>query len=211
MVKEVNVRVKREYFRHEPEVSSLLTSLHGRVFIDIGANVGYYSFLLHNNFELIIAIEPHPKNVRIIQQVKEKYGYHKVNILQRAVSDKDGETKLYLGSHCGGHGLLDIFPYSPQEDRHIVHRLKKSFLPVHATTLDTLLQTLGSADLVKVDVEGAEWKVLEGANKAMHKIKSWLIELHDLTRKEELENLMKSFNYKAKWIDFRHLYLRKTS
>ena len=211
MVKEVNVRAKREYFRHEPEVSSLLTSLHGRVFIDIGANVGYYSFLLHNNFELIIAVEPHPKNVRIIQQVKEKYGYHKVNILQRAVSDKDGETKLYLGSHCGGHGLLDIFPYSPQEDRHIVHRLKKSFLPVHATTLDTLLQTLGSADLVKVDVEGAEWKVLEGANKVMHKIKSWLIELHDLTRKEELENLMKSFNYKAKWVDFRHLYLWKTS
>jgi FkbM family methyltransferase len=211
MVKEVKLRVKRKYLRHEPEVSSLLTTLHGRVFIDVGANVGYYAFLLHNNFELIIAVEPHPKNFQIIQRVKEKYGYHKVNILPRAVSNKDGETRLYSGSHCGGHGLLNVFPYSPQEHRHIIQRLKPTFLPVHAVTLNTLLQTVESVDLVKVDVEGAEWKVLEGANKVRHKIKSWLIELHDLTRKTELEDLMKSFDYKAKWVDFRHLYLWKTS
>lgn len=72
MVTEVKLRVKRKYFRHEPEVSSLLTTLHGRVFIDIGANVGYYSFLLHDNFEKIIAVEPHPKNTHLIRKVKEK-------------------------------------------------------------------------------------------------------------------------------------------
>ena len=82
MVKEVRLRVKRKYFRHEPEVSSLLTTLHGRVFIDIGANVGYYSFLLHDNFDKIIAVEPHPKNVQLIRKVKEKYRYQSQHIAE---------------------------------------------------------------------------------------------------------------------------------
>jgi len=186
-----------------------LISKRGCLFIDIGANVGYYSFLLHDNFNSIFAIEPHPKNVQLIQKVKEKYGYHKVNILSKAVSNKDGETRLYLGSHRGGHSLLNIFPYSPQEHRHIIRRLKTTSLTVCVITLNTLLQTVESVDLVKVDVEGAEWKVLEGANEVMHKIKSWLIELHDLTRKTELQNLMKSFGYKLKWVDFKHLHAWK--
>ena len=209
MIEEVERRVKRKGFRHEPAVSSFLENKKGSLFIDIGANIGYYSFLLHNNFDMILAVEPHPKNIGIIEGVKEKYGYNKVTSLSVAVSNRDGKAKLYFGRHCGGHSLLNVFPYSPQEHRHTIRKLKSTFFTVQAVTLNTLLQTIESVDLVKVDVEGAEWKVLGGANEVMQKIKSWLIELHDLTRKTELEDLMKSFDYKVKWVDFRHLYAWK--
>ena len=198
MVKDVKLRVKRKYFRHEPEVSSLLTTLHGRVFIDIGANVGYYSFLLHDNFDKIIAVEPHPKNVQLIQKAKEKYRYDKVSILPRAVGNKTGKTKLYLGSHRGGHSLL--------QSRRFIQKPNLNYITVKAITLDFLLRTYSNVDLVKVDVEGAEWKVLDGAKDVMNKINAWLIELHDLTRKTELENLMKSFDYKVKWVSSKHVY-----
>lgn len=192
MVEEVEARIKRKYFRHEPEVSSLLTTLHGQLFIDIGANVGYYSFLLHDNFDRIIAVEPHPNNVRLMRRVKEKYGYPKVNILLKAISNKDGESKLYLGSHRGGHSL--------------VKKPTSNCITIGATTLDFLLRTYRNVDFVKVDVEGAEWKVLDGAGNVMNKIKSWMIELHDKTRRSELENLLKSYDYKVKWVDFNHIY-----
>lgn len=201
MVKEVRLRVKRKYFRHEPEVSSLLTTLHGRVFIDIGANVGYYSFLLHDNFDKIIAVEPHPKNVQLIQKVKEKYGYPKVSILPRAIGNKKGKTKLYLGSHCGGHSLL--------QSGRFIQKPNLNYIAVKTMTLDFLLRTHSNVDLVKVDVEGAEWKVLDGARDAMNKTNAWLIELHDSTRKTELEDLMKSFNYKVKWVSSKHVYAWK--
>jgi len=36
----------------------------------------------------------------------------------------------------------------------------------------------------------------------MDKIKSWLIELHDLARRKELEDSMKSYGYNVRWIDY---------
>jgi len=198
MVKEVKRRVKRKYFRHEPEVSSLLTALHGRVFIDIGANVGYYSFLLHDNFNKIIAVEPHPRNVQLIQKAKKKYTYHKVSVLPWAVSNKRGKTKLYLGSHRGRHSLF--------QGEGFMQKPNLNYITVKAITLDFLLRTYSNVDLVKVDVEGAEWNVLNGAKDVMNKINAWLIELHDLSRKREVENLLKSFNYKVKWISTKHVH-----
>lgn len=192
MAKEVELRVKRKYFRHEPAVSSFLINKHGRLFIDIGANVGYYSFLLHNNFDTILAVEPYLRNVRIIEMVKEKYGYNKVNILSTAISDKDGKSKLYFGSHRGEHSLIP--------------KSESNYLNVNTITLDSLLKAYGNIDLIKLDVESAEWKVLDGAKNVMSKIKSWLIELHNTTRKNELEDLLKFYGYNVMWVDFNHIY-----
>jgi hypothetical protein len=47
---------------------------------------------------------------------------------------------------------------------------------------------------------------LARALKVMNNIKSWLIELHDLTRRKELENSMKSYGYNVRWIDWNHIY-----
>jgi len=197
MAKEVKLRVKRKYFRREPVVSSFLINKHGHIFIDIGANFGYYSFLLHNNFDTILAIEPYIGNVRVIEIAKEKYGYNRVNILPTAISDKDGKAKLYLSSFCCGHSL--------------VPKLKSNHINVNTITLDSLLKTSSDIDLIKVDVEGAEWEVLNGTKNVMSKIKSWLIELHDTTRKNELKDLLKSYGYVVRWVDRNHIFAWRPS
>lgn len=202
LVREVETLVKRKYW--EGEVSSLLIRKKGRLFIDVGAAFGYYSFLLQDNFNGVLAIEPHPKNVRIIERVKERNNYSKVKVLQGAISDENGTAKLYLSYRAldglGGHSLSSraIYVSSPLK-----------YIKVSTVTLDSLLRTSIGADLIKVDVEGAEWRVLNGAKKVMDKIKSWLIELHESTRKTELEELLTSFSYMVRWVDDTHIYAWK--
>ncbi len=193
MVKEVQARVKRKIFRHEPAVSSFLVNKHGYLFVDVGANLGYYSFLLYDNFEKIISVEPHPRNVALIERVKEKYNYNNVKVIPVAVSDKEGETRLYLGIHRGGHSLI--------RGHRMVSSTKKYIL-VKTTTLSSLLKHLEEISLVKVDVEGAEWAALKGAEQNLDTIKSWVIELHDSKRKNKLEEWLTSHGYRFKWIDF---------
>ena len=70
-------------------------------------------------------------------------------------------------------------------------------------------------DLIKVDVEGAEWQVLRGAEPIIRKIKSWLVEIHfrnDLEMKEvtqKMEAWLIQRGYKTQWIDDKHIYARK--
>lgn len=194
MVSEVKVRVDNRL--HEPAVSSHLLRKRGHLFVDIGACIGYYSFLLHDNFDKILAIEPHPKNAQIIKMAKEKYGYNKVTVLPVAVSDRNGDAKLYFGSHCGAH-TLTLKP-------------KSGYLKVKTITLDSLIKNV-SVDLIKVDVEGAEWKVLRGAEHIFDKMRSWVIELHDLRRKQEMEEYLSSHNYRYKWLDYNHIFAWRKS
>ena len=75
-----------------------------------------------------------------------------------------------------------------------------------ATTLDVLLKNEPCVDLIKVDVEGAEWQVLDGTRKVMPRIKSWIIEIHDINRKQELEDRLSLEGYVTKWLDEKHIY-----
>ena len=64
-------------------------------------------------------------------------------------------------------------------------------------------------DLVKVDVEGAEELVLRGAEPIMQNIRSWVIELHDRSRKAELVSYMEKYGYESTWIDRNHAYFTR--
>lgn len=203
LVKESEARIQRSIFRHEPRVTSLALSKKGAVFVDVGANVGYYSFLLHGNFETILAVEPHPDNVRIMSVIKSEKNYSKVKILPFAVGDEDrDEIELYFGSHCGGHTLSNSRGSSPPGNQ-------QEYIRTKMVTLNTLLKNYASIDLVKVDVEGAEWLVLQGANNASSKIKSWIIEVHGLRKKEEIEKWFSDRSYRYKWIDKNHMYAER--
>ena len=80
---------------------------------------------------------------------------------------------------------------------------------VNTTTLTKLISKFPLVDLVKVDVEGAEWEVLEGADQAVPKIKRWLVELHDIQRRGELEQWFRKHDYTIRWIDDLHLFAWK--
>ena len=205
MVKETKARIKSSLFRHEPKVSSFVIKKKGAVFVDIGANVGYYSFLLYNNFETILAVEPHPNNLKILETLKSSHNYSKVRVCPFAIGDKDNErVKLHIRVQCGGHSLLtynSLLPYNGQNRKYIETRL---------VTLHTLLKHYPKVDLIKVDVEGAEWLVLKGAEPLLDKIHSWIIELHNWEKRRELEEWFSSRNYTYRWLDDNHIYAERS-
>lgn len=174
--------------------------MHGTLFIDIGASLGYYSFLLHNKFKEIIAFEPHPDNIAIINDVIRLDGYRNIKVLGMAVGDKNGQAKLFVGQHSGGHSLL----------RHTRLIKDGSFIVVPIITLATFLGNK-IVDLIKVDVEGAEWMVLKGAEPVMQNINSWIIEVHNLDRLNEAEKLLQSYGYETKWLDLNHIVAWRNS
>jgi hypothetical protein len=74
-------------------------------------------------------------------------------------------------------------------------------------TFDRLLSE-PTADLVKIDVEGAEFLVLEGMKEsfASRRVSNILVELHDRDRKAELEAILNSNFSHVFWVDPQHLY-----
>ena len=189
-------------FRYEPEVAYFLKGLTGKIFVDVGANLGYFTLLLYKNFETVVSIEPHPEDFetlkRNIQQLTSN-----VKFVQKAVSDYDGEADFCIEGYSTRGGFnRQQFLISEHESRFKPLKVCK----IEAATLTTLLKDYPSIDLIKVDVEGAEWSVLKGAFPIIDKIKRWIIELHNLERKKELENLLFSCGYHYRWLDYNHIF-----
>ncbi len=63
----------------------------------------------------------------------------------------------------------------------------------------------------KIDVEGAEFLVLEGMKESLAKrrVRNILVELHDRGRKEELETILRNHFGDVFWVDHQHLYGRQ--
>jgi len=191
LIKRVNLGVNpKSGLIHEEAVTNLFKTIHGNLFVDVGARWGYYSVLLSPNFKRVFAVECHPENMRKLMEYTSDL--KNVECFECAVSDIDGVADLYLsGANVGTHSL--------------VRKMSDTTIRVKTITLTSLLKEK-VADLVKVDVEGAEWRVLKGAENVMGNIKRWLIELHDLTRKSELESLLKSYGYNVRWVDANHTF-----
>ena len=177
---------------HEPEVSQLLIKTKGELFVDVGANLGRYTIMLSPNYKRVIAIEPEPNNMQYLKRSIQQAGLKNIRLIQKAISDRNGPINLYLARHSGGHTIKTEY-YS-------------DFIKVQATTLNSLLKNENNIDLIKVDVEGAEWQVLKGSQMIMPKIKSWMIELHDNNRKKELEEYLSHEGYSTRWLDEKHIY-----
>jgi FkbM family methyltransferase len=189
----VEPRIISNRFIHERQISFFLSKIKGEVFVDVGAYLGHYSLMLCSNFSKIFAFEPFPMNLKLLRQ-NVYYGKAKnVLCVGMAVSDKEGTTTLYssFGGVSGGHSLLasETLPDS---------------IKVKTCTLATFFKELPKIDLVKVDVEGAEWRVLKGAEPILDKIIAWIVELHDLQRKKEIQSWFASRGYRCKWLDFWH-------
>jgi FkbM family methyltransferase len=131
---------------------------------DIGANRGDATVAgLNKGFDKIIAIEAAP---RIYSSLVRAFIYNpKVIPLKCAVSNTNNERVEFYEAEEDGLSTLnkdwltdDTLPYSG-----------KPFRIVSATTitLDRLAELYGEPDLIKIDVEGAEWSVFQGMTRKM--------------------------------------------
>lgn len=199
--------INRRKAIHEPQLMKVLASIHGDLFVDVGANRGQFSIPLSRNFRTVIAIEPN-RTLTIPGR--------NIQILRYAISNKTGETNLYLDKHpVNSNWTLDTimttFDYKPGHDSEVSQQIvgSKSII-VPTRTLDEVLSEFERVDLVKIDVEGAEFLVLEGAAKSLNDGKVWniAIEVHNRDRKVEMEKLLEKYRYRLRWVDQDHIFGR---
>src|SRR5712692_488259 len=178
----------------EPRMSAFMKTRRGQVFVDIGAYHGHYSLLLSRNFKQIIAIEPLPRNADFLRRVVNYRKAHNIRILEMAASAQAGHTPLLVMPQMS-ESRLESQPAS-----------MGATIIVETVTLDSILLPFDEVDLMKLDVEGAEFDVVEGAKDSMSKIRSWLIELHDQAEKRKLESYLSNYDYHLLWLDQGHLF-----
>jgi FkbM family methyltransferase len=194
---------------YEIGVREALSRLSGREFWDVGANTGYYALMFARNFDRVRAFEPNPVAIDILSSKISKKRIQNVEIVPVALSDHIGNSRLYLHTNVrektigSSNSLIPSSnPVGPESDE----RKDTSPVPFVKVQTDTVDHLLGNEriDLMKIDVEGAEFMVLNGAMKALDegRIVNLMIELHNGERKDELDSLLTSRHYETKWLDF---------
>lgn len=205
--------IKQIFGLYEKSVRKLLKSIHGDCFYDIGANIGFYSMLLRHNFRQVYAVEPVPRNIRQLKIRLSVRFIRNVKIVPVALSSKNGVTTFYVNSdtknivnNFSPSSLFEKFEFRSC-DQAPDRTYAGSPISVETMTFDTLLSE-PIADLVKIDVEGAEFLVLEGMREsfAKQRVSNILVELHNRDRREELETILRSSFVHVVWVDQQHLY-----
>jgi FkbM family methyltransferase len=130
-----------------------------RVFYDVGANYGTHSLLFRAHGLDVAAFEPNPSCHEFFRQIFEMNRFVP-NIVAAAVSDKTGETEFWFPECETWLGTMD------QKVKQSLSGggfdLKK--IKVAVTTLDDYVrQGAAPPDIIKIDTEGNELKVLQGA------------------------------------------------
>src|SRR3989338_6191414 len=158
---------------------------HNSVIVDVGANIGLVSLLASKRFKAkkIISYEPCENNFKFLKKNIDENNCHNVILNKFAVSNKQGQIKLYL------HGSAT----------HSINTKKpgKNFEIVNMTTLDKSLKSEKNIDLLKIDVEGAELDVLKGATNTLKKTKQIILEWTNLCSHEEIIDILKKNKFEV--------------
>ena len=120
---------------------------HKRVALDIGANVGLWSRDLVQLFEQVIAFEP----VAMFREcLTRNIQSPNLTVQPMALGDREGMIRMIITEGNTGHTHVD--PHSVQGDTKIQR-------------LDNLM--LDNVDYIKIDCEGFEYRVLQGAKQTI--------------------------------------------
>jgi FkbM family methyltransferase len=128
---------------------------------DIGAHFGNRTAVWRKLGANVIAIEPQPKLYAFLQ--KKHAVDPRVTLLQAAVSDKAGTLTLYHNTRNPSISSIDkSWVQEKKQDAEWGKFVWDEEIEVQAYTLDQLIETYGTPAFCKIDVEGAEHKVLAG-------------------------------------------------
>lgn len=172
------------------EIHDLYPTYTGKIAFDIGANVGATAFIFAQNFETVIACEPGPRPYAYM----EERSVGNVKPLNVAVSDHDGYVVLQERGMSGRTGFLFTGDSLPEWGDFVKEHT------VEAVTLDTLADTYGMPDFVKIDTEGHELKIVEGGPHVWEAKPEFLIEIHSEDNGFLVKALLTDFGYEPRTV-----------
>jgi FkbM family methyltransferase len=186
----------------------------GDTVVDIGANIGYYTLIAAKtvgNDGRVYSFEPEPNNYELLVKNVKINDYTNAITVQKALSNKRGKLTLFMDkTNFGAHSL---------SQKNIISQ-KGGFVTVETTTLDDFFGNFekdSKIDFIKMDAEGAEGLIVEGAqgilkqNKIKILMEFWVYGLKNLgTDPSELLHDLQDRGFKIKLIDDKKRCLRQT-
>jgi FkbM family methyltransferase len=163
----------------------------GMTFVDLGANVGFYTFLARSIIGQkgrVFAFEPYPRNAELIRaSIRENSFHNNVTPVEAAVSDKNRKALLYLSPDASSeNSLLDLeFRYDDDAKKEEFLGRKgqqeKRAITVDVVTVDDYFEKkVGDTkvDVIKMDIEGSEYRAFKGmSNKVLRDNDSMILML----------------------------------
>ena len=176
---------------------------NGKVVYDIGAHIGYHSLCFAELVKTdgkVYSFEPHPKH---IERIKLNLSHNKdlmsiIQLMPFALSNREGTIELFCLNNIekgdsSASFINDASTHYPREHY-------KWFKPivVEQTTIDELIyqDICIPPDLLKIDVEGAESLVIEGAIKTIEIHRPLIVvEVHNAPNMFHLINTLQALEY----------------
>jgi FkbM family methyltransferase len=160
------------YGRRETECTAFLPNWipAGAIVADVGANIGYYALIESDRAAKVYAIEPSPQNLNLLKDnLALNNCTDRVEVHQIAISNNSGKALFTTSEVPNHHRLLGHSEKTP-----------KNVIEVKATTLDEFIGDR-DVDVIRMDIQGAEWLVLQGMKKILERKKPLrlFIEVHN--------------------------------
>lgn len=202
---DISEKTQRQIFSHKLFEASLsrfcLAALKsGDTFVDIGANVGYFTLLAGaavGERGMVVALEPERRNFEALAHHVHENKYAHVRLFECAAGREEGQQTLHVHPlNRGGSSMVPFSCYGYAEERYGVEEMKSRFgesalsQQVSVRGLDGIFSELNITDcaLMKIDVEGFEGEVLKGAQRifADHVVKQVVCEVNNKETRSDI-------------------------
>jgi|TARA_B110000908_G_scaffold159597_1_gene201942 FkbM family methyltransferase len=126
----------------------------GDCFVDVGANIGYYTAIAADRLGdsgYIVAFEPDPDNVKLLQQNMRENGFDRIDIVAAGLSDNHRSAALFRSTtNFGDHQIYD-------------NGDGRKSCPIDLVNgTEYLRGKVAEINLLKIDTQGAESQVIAG-------------------------------------------------
>jgi FkbM family methyltransferase len=162
-----------------PPVAHVLEHVGSPRIVDLGAHIGTATLLMLEQFPTahILAVEPQPDTAQLLRRMVEANGLGgQCEVLEAAAGVADGTAAME------GFSLLAHFVRAETEEAvDLLPPLRKYDVGRAGATdvaVVDVLPLLDGADVVKLDIEGAEWPILQDPRFAALGISSLVLEYH---------------------------------
>jgi FkbM family methyltransferase len=199
---------------HEPWMQDLLESElgPGDCYYDVGAHSGFFSLIAARFVGpsgAVLAFEPDPQNAATLKANVARNNLAQVAVLEAAVWSSAGKVSFEQASDASNRSQGRVTANGHAQAARI---------SVPAVRLDELVFGEGrrAPDLIKMDVEGAEWDALHGAQRLLSEVHPKLLcEVHDPAQMGQIRAYLEQCGYAAEewkpvhphYADYRQLYL----
>jgi len=162
----------------------------GNIVVDVGANIGWHTLefaKLVGESGKVFAFEPVQENFDLLQKNINENNYQNIICVQKAVSNQIKQVTMELSTRIGDHRIIEK------------KNSNEPTIEIDSITLDTFFKNETKIDFLKIDAEGYDFFVLEGAKQIIQEnlgivifieFNPYLLNLNNVEPKKLLEFLI---------------------